>query len=178
MRRVVQSILAGGLLLAALGALAEPSEKESQAKAEFVLGLINDVTWPEGDKNSESVTVISVVGTSSLASYLKGAAEKLNGSSRKIEVRDAGLDADLSGSHIVFIAVTELPDLAAILKKVSGQPIFTISDNGNFAGYGVMVDFLKEGGETPSYAVNKMAVKGAGLKLSEGVIKKAKKTYG
>ncbi|GEM_PF-5644999 len=168
------------LLLLAMAIVAQDkAEKDKIAKAEFVLNLIENVSWPAEQKaDGETVTVISVVGASSLASYLKGAAEKLNGSTKKVEVREGGLDADLSGSHMIFIAVTELPDLAAVLKKVSGQPIFTISDNGNFAGYGVMLDFLKDEGGKLSYAINKMALKGAGLKLSDGVLKQAKKTYG
>ncbi|MEP0827615.1 MAG: YfiR family protein [bacterium] len=177
MRKAALSMIL--LLLAAAIAAQDKAEKEKVAKAEFVLKLIENITWPAEQRvDDETVTVITVVGTSSLASYLKGAAEKLNGSTKKVEVREGGLDADLSGSHMVFIAVTELADLAAVLKKVSGQPIFTMSDNGNFAGYGVMLDFLKDDGGKVSYAVNKMALKGAGLKLSDGVLKQAKKTYG
>lgn len=148
-------------------------------KAGFIIGLSNEVTWPEGA--NEGPLVISVIGQSDITAELTRQAAKESAGGRKIEVKAVNISDDFSKSQIVFIAAKELTDLAAVLKRLKGAPVLTVSDAGNFAGFGVMIDFVKsDGGHSAkvSFAINKMAAREAGLKISDDLIKQAKKTYG
>jgi hypothetical protein len=111
---------------------------------------------------------------------LKQEAEKRSAGGKKIEVKTMAVGDDFTTSQIVFIGTKELPELAQILKKLKGLPVLTVSDANNFAGFGVIVDFIKDdsGGNKLTFAVNKMAAKEVGLKVSPDFVKQAKKTYG
>ncbi|SYZ72305.1 exported hypothetical protein [Candidatus Zixiibacteriota bacterium] len=153
--------------------------QEVPAKADFILKAIDEVTWP-ADKATGTV-VITVVGETPLKAALEKDAAKGTPGGKKIEVRFAAPTDDLTGSQVVVIGVKQLTDLAAVLKKLNGQPVLTVSDNGTFAGFGVMIDFLKDkpsNGAPVSYALNKMSMKESGLKPGENIVKMAAKTYG
>ncbi len=171
-------ILAGFLIFLATAAFGQ----DASVKADFVMKAIDDVTWP-ADKGagSNGAVVITVVGETPLKAALEKAAAKGTSSGKKVEIRTAAPADDLAGAQVVIIGVKQLTDLAAVLKKLNGQPVLTISDNGTFAGFGVMIDFLKdkpENGAPVSFALNKMSMKESGLKPDETIVKMAKKTYG
>jgi hypothetical protein len=150
-------------------------------KAEFIIGLTSKIEWPAGKNVSgNGAIVIAVVGESPLIAALKQEAEKKSTGGKKIEIKAMALADDFTASQIAVIGTKELTELAQILKKVKGLPVLTVSDANNFAGFGVVVDFMKDdtGGGKLTFALNKMAAKEIGLKMSPDLVKQAKKTFG
>jgi hypothetical protein len=176
-----QNALAGLIAIILLFGGSTLFGQSASQKAEFVVDLIKQFEWPEGKgANGDGAIVITVVGESPLTATLKQEAEKRSAGGKKIEVKTMAVGDDFTTSQIVFIGTKELPELAQILKKLKGLPVLTVSDANNFAGFGVIVDFIKDdsGGNKLTFAVNKMAAKEVGLKVSPDFVKQAKKTYG
>lgn len=172
-----------GIFLLALDIMAQDSlSQDPVLKAEFIIKLVNNTEWPApAETNPSNTVIISIIGDSPLLEPLKLAVAKNSGEGKRIEIHQAGIKDDYTKSKIVIIAVTELTDLAAILKRLGKLPVLTISDADGWAGYGVMIDFLKKSdAKIPDivFAVNKMALRDAGLKISDRILNKAKKTYG
>lgn len=158
--------------LFAVGVIAA-DENKTVSEAEFILDLFNKIEWPESTTDSAPF-IISVVGESPLTEQLTtlAADKKING--HAIEVQSVGVGDDLSKSMIVFIGSPELGDLAKVLKRVDGKKILTVSDNENFARYGVMINFVPDEGEADlSYELNRLSLKLAGLKASPDLIENA-----
>jgi len=150
------------------------ADNKVNSEAEFVLDLFNKIEWPESTTDSAPF-IISVVGESPLTEQLTALAtdKKVNG--HTIKVQSVGIGDDLSKSKIVFIGSPELSDLAKVLKRVDGKKILTVSDNENFARYGVMVNFFEEEGKAElGYELNRLSLKMAGLKADPDLIKHAR----
>ena len=151
-------------------------DKDAEFEAKFVLDLLDKVTWPNKGQGSDTETaVITVVGQSALTPKLREMAAGRKAGKRPVEIREAAVTDDFSGSAILFIATSNLRDLARILKKVDGTTILTVSQAEEFARYGVMINFYKEEGDAKvKYEINRLVVKFAGLKIDEGLVKKAR----
>jgi len=173
-------IISLALLVFITPAFGQQTSEEAALKAAFIIDLLGQVEWP-ADTVANQITVISVVGQSPLTGELQKLAQQKTAAGRKIEVHVVSAKDNFTRSKIVVIATQELTELAAVLKALKGLPVLTVSDGDGFAGFGVMVDFLKKAPDDKSklsFAVNKMVLKEAGLKISENLIKQAKKTYG
>ena len=173
-------IISLALLVFITPAFGQQTSEEAALKAAFIIDLLGQLEWP-ADTLAKQITDISVVGQSPLAVELQKLAQQKTAAGRKIEVHVVSAKDNFTRSKIVVIAIQDLTELAAVLKALKGLPVLTVSDGDGFAGFGVMVDFLRKTPEDKgklSFAVNKMVLKEAGLKISEYLIKQAKKTYG
>lgn len=155
---------------------------EISQKSEFILDLIDNVEWPpRAISKGEDTLTVSIVGKSPLKEELSRLAEAKSTDKRKIEIRTVSVDDDLSSCQIVFLSGNDRGQLAKLFKKISGLPILTVSDVEGFFHYGVMIELLESKNEEDSkidFAVNKMVLRDAGLKIHEKFLKKAKKTIG
>ncbi len=143
--------------------------------ADFIINLANEVSWPEGSFNKNNEFVISVIGNSDLAARL----EKKDKSKSKYRfiIKNVGVDDDIENSHLVFLGITDLPELAKILKRLKTLPILTVTNSSGFARYGVMIELLNKDDKV-EYAINKMTARDARIEISDKLIKKAIKTFG
>ena len=144
-------------------------------KADFVIKLIDYVTWPDdAGTDSNGTVVIKVVGTTPISPEL----EKLaTGAEKKISVKRVGLTDDLANCQILLISTCELSDLATVMKQVEGKPILTVGDCVDFARYGVMVNFYTEEDgdeEKVKFEVNQVTPSDACLKISSKMLKLAR----
>jgi hypothetical protein len=147
-------------------------------RAKFVIDMIDEVEWPvENIADTGQKFTISVVGDSAMAARLQELAREAPTDTRRLSVKIASSDADLVVSQMIFIGSEELPVLAQTLKLIREKPILTVSDSKGFAGYGVMVELISNSDKL-EFAINKMALKEASLKLSEKLLEKARKIYG
>ncbi len=159
------------LLLLCFTAFAQGGDKDIAAKADFLISLSDNAEWTDGGgPNDSGPVVIGVIGSSPLLPKLKALA---GGTGGKYVIKELAISDDYSGCHILFMPIGELAQLAKILKKVNGTTILTVSDAKDFARYGVMVNFFKEDGKSKVKAeVNTMVLQGAGIKLSNKLMKK------
>jgi hypothetical protein len=152
------------------------SDKDTAFKASFIIDLLAKVEWPHIDKTQDTTTaVITVVGETQLAAKLSELAKERTIGGKKTAIQTITVNDDFSGPRILFVATSDLKDLARILKKVGTAPILTVSDLPGHARYGVMINFYKdEGSADIKYEVNKLAAKSAGLKLDPDLLKAAR----
>jgi len=174
---MIRSISIATILLTALTlAAAELSEDDLKYRAEFIVNVLEYVTWPDGAAtDSNGAVVIAVVGESPLLSALtSGVAEKAK-EGKNIVIKPLLPDDDLTACQILFIASDDKTVLAKILKKVDGKPVLTISDAEYFANFGVMVNFIRgESEDKKKFEINKMVLDMSRLKMSSQLLKLAR----
>lgn len=138
-------------------------------KAKFIIDLFDKVEWPAGTDSSK---IISIMGESPIELKLKELATKESG----IEIKKISITDNIANTKILFVAVTELSELAQVLKKTVHTKVLTISDSKDFARYGVMFNFYEEEeNSSTGFEVNKMVVMMADLKIHPDLLKAAKK---
>ncbi|RKX17482.1 MAG: hypothetical protein DRP35_10855 [Candidatus Zixiibacteriota bacterium] len=150
------------------------NEQDLDYKTKFIVKLVKFVEWPDGNKTgSDGNTLIAVIGNTALTEKINSKAKEVN--STNIVAKEMTIDDDFASAQIVFIATQDKSELPAILKKVSGKPILTISDANYFANFGVMINFFKENDSSEvEFEVNKIVVDDSGLKISSKLLKMAK----
>lgn len=166
------------LALMSLAALAkEMAPEEIEYKADFIIKIIDYITWPEkAGTNAVGQVAIGVVGESPLTPKLKEMAAAATRAGSKITVTTVSPDSDLTAYQILFLTTEDKAALAKILKKVENAPVLTISDAYYFARHGVMVNFYKEeveGKAKIKFEVNQITLSMAGLKMSSKLLKLA-----
>jgi hypothetical protein len=167
--------IAGLILLWVTAFSRDESQNDIDYKADFIVKIVDYVTWPEGaETGADDTVVIAVVGESSLTSKLTELAAAKTNSGTKMSVKTVTLEDDLTDCQILFIPTEDKAELAPILKKVNKVPVLTISDSYYFARYGVMVNFYKEeGNDKVKFEVNTMTMKFVKLKMSSKLLKLA-----
>ncbi|MBU0985016.1 MAG: YfiR family protein [candidate division Zixibacteria bacterium] len=150
------------------------TDEASQFKADFIVKLVDYVTWPSGVPSSADGVVVGVVGETPLLPEIERMAADKTSSGTKVTVKSMSYEDNLGDANIVFMATTELPDLAKVLKGVAGKPVLTVADAEGFAGYGVMINFFLDDKAKVKFEANTLAAKDAGLKISSKLLKLAK----
>ena len=147
-------------------------------KADFIVKLMDYVTWPDGAGSDRTgVVVIAVVGESPLTPRLEELAKKRTQEGKKVTVKTISIDDSLRDCQILFMPTKSKVDLAKILKGLRDAPVFTVSDAEYFARHGVMINFFDEkisGKSKVKFEVNRTTIKMSGLKLSSRLLKLAK----
>ncbi len=155
-----------------------PLRADDRSKVDFIIDLFDKVEWPAG---SETANTIYVIGESSVVTALESSAAESTKSGKIVNIKKISVDEEFNGCRMLFIASNDLGALAKILKKVKGTSILTVSDVDGFARYGVMINILVPGNDSKlkvGLVINKMTVRDAGLKIDEGLMEKADKTFG
>jgi len=171
------AIMTALVALMSLTALAKDmTPDEIQYKADFIIKIIDYITWPVKAGNAEGQVAIGVVGESPLTPKLRELAAAASGGGSKITVTTVSPDSDLTAYQILFLTTEDKTALAKILKKVENSPVLTISDAYYFARHGVMVNFYSEevdGKVKVKFEVNQITLGMAGLKMSSKLLKLA-----
>lgn len=168
-------VILSGLLITVGGLAQADTDKDIARKAEFIIGLIDNVEWSDSGKPAdENEIIIYVVGDSPVTSRLEELAEKKSAQSQAVRVESVSVDDNLSASHILYLASDDVSILAKVLKKLDGSKTLTVADARDFARYGAMIAFVSK--ETDSdfrYEINRLVVESAGIKLSSSLLDKA-----
>jgi hypothetical protein len=168
-------VILSGLLIAIFTVVQADTDKEITRKAEFIIGLIDNVQWSDDGKPGKGdEVVIYVVGDSPVTSKLEEFATKKYSKGPSVRVEIVSLADDLAGSHILFLPSEDVADLAKVLKKLKGSKTVTVADAKDFARYGAMISFFEEEGDSDiHYEINKLVADSAGVKFSSKLIDKA-----
>lgn len=175
----LRTLLTCMILLFGIAMMVQSNTNESvDYKADFIIKLIDYVTWPDGAGSDKAgAVVIAVVGESPLTPRLEELAKNRTKDSKKVTIKTISITDTLANCQILFMPTKDKKDLAKILKGVKDAPVFTVSDADYFARHGVMINFFEEkvGGENKiKFEVNRTTIKMAGLKLSSRLLKLAK----
>jgi len=165
--------LPGRFLGALLGVacLAQPAP-EYQVKVVLLDKLTRFVTWPPEGATGRPF-LIGVLGRTPFGDELDTYFAHRTLKNRPVAVnyyRDPG---DVGECDVLFICASEKPRLQAILAKVKGRPILTVSDSDGFAEAGVMVGIVRMDARM-TFEVNLAPTRQSGFRLEPGFLQLAK----
>ncbi|MDR3762853.1 MAG: YfiR family protein [Acidobacteriota bacterium] len=153
------------LCAAACTAMAQNVE-EHDAKAAFMLKVLNFVQWP-GDSHRD--LVIGVVGSDSTMDALQRQAYGKPVNGRNVVVRRMAVESDLRACQIVFIGAGERKNISPILERLRGSNVLTVSEVEGFGQHGGAINLLLSGGRI-RMEVNPHAAERAHLQISSRLL--------
>ncbi len=167
-RWLIAGILGLGLIAVGgtTGAQAQ-SLGENDAKAAFVLKLVNFVQWPS--EASQRDLVIGFIGADSTSDALQRqvAGKSVNG--RRVVVRRLGLDGDLKACQVIFLGDSERKNALSVLERVRGTSVLTVGEFDGFGQHGGIVNLLLNEGRI-RFEVNPHAAERAHLQISSRLL--------
>lgn len=154
-----------------------PAQAEGPSRAEleaaFLYKFIAYVDWPAKSLDGpDAPFVIGVLGNDPFGKVLDDsvAGEKIHG--HAIEVRRYTNVNQVTHCHILFIGNSEAPRLQAILDKLKGRSILTVSDLPDFARAGGIVGFVSQNNKI-RFQINHDAAQQAKLSISAKLLQLA-----
>jgi hypothetical protein len=151
---------------------------ERQVKAAYLYKFAGFVEWPEGSFAApDSPLLIGVAGNDVLADQVEQmvAGRSVNG--HALTVRRLRRGASTAGLHILFIGALEHGALTELLNATRGQSLLTVSDTGEAAAMGCMVNFVVADDKL-RFEVALRPVTGSGLRISARMLAAAHKVVG
>ncbi|HTD86938.1 MAG TPA: YfiR family protein [Candidatus Binatia bacterium] len=144
---------------------------EYEIKAAVLFNLGQFVEWPSSAfASAESPLIVGILGQNPFGQSLERAVEGEIIQKRRIVVKyGETLDA-LGTSHILFICRSEARKLPDILKSLKGKPTLTVSDMGQFAQNGGMVNLVTTA-DRVRMIVNAAKIEAAGLRASSKLLR-------
>jgi hypothetical protein len=128
-------------------------------KADLVLQFAYYVTWSK----STSELVFCAVGSAKFADALE---KKVKG--KEIQGRKSVVQQGQGGNCNIIVGIS-----ASVR---GGNGVLTVSDVGNFAQNGGMIEFVPEGNKV-FFEINNKVAKSRGVKISSQLLKLAKKVH-
>ncbi len=161
------------LILTVTIGYADEADSDVAFKARFIISLLDNVEWPDGGSDT---AVIAIFGSSPITEKLDSIVAKRTADQPPVVIRSFTPRNDLSQARILYIPSPDLEVLASVLKRANRTNVLTVSDNPDFARYGVMINFYRdEDDSTIKFEYNKMALKISGLKVDPKLLEKARK---
>jgi hypothetical protein len=153
-----------GLLLT-WNALVAQSTPERQVQAAFLTKFPMFVDWPQAaNGTTNDPYVIGILGDDPFGPDLDAIAAQQRVKGRLIRIVRFERAEDVQQCHILFVASSESPRLAGVLKGLESKPVLTVGDTAEFAQAGGMLNFVKAEGKV-RFEVNHEAARSAGLAL-------------
>lgn len=146
----------------------------NELKAIYLYNFLKFVQWPENTcKIHDGRTrLISVLGDSPFNKILKAMQEKLKESDKDFQLIFHGpyrKDMEFTCCCLMFITASEQTNLPAILKKLAGKPILTVSDLESLYDQGIMITMVTYENRI-RWVINRQPVNKSGLKLSSKLL--------
>jgi YfiR/HmsC-like len=153
---------------------AEPlSPTEYQVKAAFIYNFAKFVEWPMESSAKDSPFVIGILGQDPFGGALDEIVSGKTVRDKKITVKRFSSIDDAMNSRILFISKSEKESMGQIIKRLDGASVLTISDIGQFAEQGGMIELVIDHNRV-RFAINVAATEQAGLKPSSQLLKLAR----
>jgi len=158
---ILALISAGGI---STGVQAQSLE-EHDAKAAFVLKLVNFVQWPS---NSGDL-VIGFIGADATSDALQRLASGKSVNGRGIVIRRLGQDGDLKACQVIFVGSSERKSTPSVLERLRGTSVLTVGESDGFGQHGGIVNLLLNEGRI-RFEVNPHAAERAHLQISSRLL--------
>jgi hypothetical protein len=140
--------------------------EEHEAKAAFVLKLINFVQWPAQHSNS---LVIGIIGTDATSDALERLASGKSFDGREIVVHRLKVESDLTACQVVFIGSSEHGRDVSLLDRIRGASVLTVGESDGFGQRGGIVNLMLDDGRI-HIEVNPHAAERAHLQISSRLL--------
>lgn len=136
--------------------------------SKFMINLAKFVTWPDNKFAGDGAPYkYCLMGDDPFGEVLDTAMTDKQAKNRGFSIERLGLgDVEAAKAcHVVFLGVAAADQATGVIDGLSGLPVLTVGEAGQFAQYGGMVGFLGEGRKV-ALAVNQKRLESAGLKAS------------
>jgi YfiR/HmsC-like len=143
------------------------SLEEHDAKAAFMLKLVNFVQWP-GDAGSHDL-VIGFIGADATSEALQRMASGKLVNGRGIVIRRLGRDGDLKACKVIFVGASERKNTSSVLESLRGTSVLTVGESDGFGQHGGIVNVLLNDGRI-RFEVNPHAAERAHLQISSRLL--------
>jgi len=140
--------------------------EEHEAKAAFVLKLINFVEFPASGQNSLTIGTIGADETGDALVKL-ATGKSVNG--KGVVVKRLAPDADLKGIDVLYIGSSQAKNLATLLDRARGVNVLTIGETDGFDQRGGIVNLLVSEGRI-KFEVNPHAAEKAHMQISSRLL--------
>jgi YfiR/HmsC-like len=148
--------------------------KEYEVKAAFLYNFAKFVTWPDtAFASPEAPLVVGVLGKDPFGPILDNTLKAKKIGVREIIIERYASIAGIRSPHVLFVANSELANLADIVDACKGKPILLVGDMEDFAQKGGVVNFYIEKANV-RFAINIETAKKAQLQISSQLLKLAK----
>jgi hypothetical protein len=152
---------------------AAQSPPEYEIKAAFVYNFTKFVQWPAtAFAQPQSPLIVCVVGDDPFGPALDAIDRKL-AQGHELSVRHRVGLKDARSCHVLFVAQSEQPQLAAVLRAVSDASVLTISDIDRFAESGGVIGLYNVDNKV-QFSVNLDQARRALLQINSQLLKLAK----
>lgn len=160
-------------LLALTLPLAQAAETASEyaVKAAFIYNFISFTTWPEPAPHPR----LCVLGRDPFGPALDNLAGK-EAPGGRLEVRRLSTDESMRGCLVLFISDSERANLAAILERLEGAAVLTVTDLPEAAAKGVIIKLALEG-QKVVFRVDNEAARRARIQLSSKLLRLAREVH-
>jgi hypothetical protein len=153
---------------------AAEADPEVPLKAALIYRFTTLTEWPESAFPApDAPVVIEVVGRHPLEAALRTVIHGKKIGSHPVVVVSDNASETASAPHVLVVADCPREQMSAVLAKVSGKPVLTLSDLSGFTSAGGMLRIRRDGSRL-SFDVNIRAlrqVETVGLKLNPQVLK-------
>jgi hypothetical protein len=174
--RLLRVCTAGCILALFAAPFAVPavnSNREHQIKAAALYNIIAFTDWPEtAFASPDAPLVLAIVGQGPIASLLGEFIENETWHGRRIQIRRVNSVAEARGCHVLFLARSAQGSWRNVGGQVAAQPILSVSDEGNFAREGGIVQLAIDRNRL-LLIVNLAAARRAGISISSKVLRLA-----
>jgi len=141
--------------------------EEHEAKAAFVLKLVNFVEWPAAA--GQGSLVIGIVGADETSDALQKLATGKSVNGKQLVVKRLGSDADVSSCQVLYIGSSQGKNLASLLDKTRNANVLTVGEAEGFGQRGGIVNLLVSEGRI-KFEVNPHAAERAHLQISSRLL--------
>jgi hypothetical protein len=141
--------------------------EEHEAKAAFVLKLVNFVEWPASA--AQGSLVIGIIGADGTSEALQRLAAGRTVNGKELVVRRLGPDGDLKSCHVLYIGDSERKNTPSLLERVRGTSVLTVGESDGFGQRGGIVNLLVSEGRI-RFEVNPHAAQRAHLQVSSRLL--------
>jgi YfiR/HmsC-like len=148
-----------------IGAQAQNVE-EHDAKAAFMLKLVNFVQWPNDASHDLVIGFIGADATSEVLQHL-ASGKSVNG--KPIVIRRLAHDGDVKACQVIFVGTSERKNMQSVLERLRGTNVLTVGESDGFSQRGGIVNLMLSGGRI-RFEVNPHAAERAHLQISSRLL--------
>jgi hypothetical protein len=144
-------------------------------EAAFLSNFGKFVEWPQNSFASQSAPIIiGVYGEDPFHDSLKDIVRSRTINGHPVIVQPVPFNK-LQYCQVLFICPSEQKNLPAIIRKLNGACVLTVSENIDPFQAGVMINFVRKNHQV-RFEINDVAARRAGLKISSKLLSLATKT--
>jgi len=141
--------------------------EEHEAKAAFVMKLVNFVEWPAASGSGQ--LIIGTIGADETSEALQKLAAGKTVNGKQLVIRRLPADGDFTGCQVLYIGSSQGKNLASLLDKTRNASVLTVGEADGFDQRGGIVNLLIADGRI-RFEVNPHAAERAHLQISSRLL--------